>query len=218
MVVHPGAGTGGDTLVHALLAHCAGKLSGVGGVERPGIVHRLDRETSGVIIAAKTDHAHRRLARAFADRETQKEYLALVAGVPDLRSGSILKPIKRHTVHRHRMTVGEGGRPSRTDWTVEKKFGEVAAVLSGDAGDERFFHFSKGPIIPPSCSPHDTCHPHLLTIRMGGADPAARYCRHETFALRDPSSRRPSCRATNRHYQRPPLRRDEGRPACDRLD
>jgi 23S rRNA pseudouridine1911/1915/1917 synthase len=134
MVVHPGAGTGDDTLVHALLAHCAGKLSGIGGVERPGIVHRLDRETSGVIIAAKTDRAHRQLARAFAARETQKEYLALVAGVPALRSGSILKPIRRHAVHRHRMTVGSdadanAGREAHTDWTREEAFGRAAALL-----------------------------------------------------------------------------------------
>ncbi len=132
MIVHPGAGTGGDTLVHALLAHCAGKLSGIGGVERPGIVHRLDRETSGVIVAAKTDRAHRKLARAFAERTTEKEYLALVAGVPDLRSGSILKPIKRHTVHRHRMTIATGpdpGREAHTDWQRMEAFGRLAALL-----------------------------------------------------------------------------------------
>ncbi len=68
MIVHPGAGTGEDTLVHALLAHCAGSLSGVGGVERPGIVHRLDRETSGIILVAKTDQAHRGLAEQFSER------------------------------------------------------------------------------------------------------------------------------------------------------
>jgi 23S rRNA pseudouridine1911/1915/1917 synthase len=131
MVVHPGAGTGDDTLVHALLAHCAGKLSGIGGVERPGIVHRLDRETSGVIVAAKTDRAHRKLSRAFARRETEKEYLALVAGVPALRSGTILKPIGRHTVHRHRMTIApEGtGREAHTDWERERAFGKFAALL-----------------------------------------------------------------------------------------
>ena len=72
MVVHPGAGTGGDTLVHALLAHCAGTLSGIGGVERPGIVHRLDRETSGLILVAKTDAAHRGLAEQFSGRSVRK--------------------------------------------------------------------------------------------------------------------------------------------------
>ena len=76
MVVHPGAGTGGDTLVHALLNHCAGTLSGIGGVERPGIVHRLDRETSGAIVVAKHDTAHRGLSEQFAERDLQKEYLA----------------------------------------------------------------------------------------------------------------------------------------------
>lgn len=130
MVVHPGAGTREDTLVHALLAHCAGSLSGIGGVERPGIVHRLDRETSGVILVAKTDAAHRALARAFASRDVVKEYLALVSGVPHLASGSIRKSIARHQTKRHRMTVvPEGGRPSHTDWRVEKAWAPHAALL-----------------------------------------------------------------------------------------
>ena len=86
MIVHPGAGTGEDTLVHALLAHCKGGLSGIGGVERPGIVHRLDRETSGIILVAKTDKAHRGLAEQFSERALQKEYLALVTGAPKNRS------------------------------------------------------------------------------------------------------------------------------------
>lgn len=131
MVVHPGAGTGDDTLVHALLAHCAGKLSGIGGVERPGIVHRIDRETTGVIVAAKTDRAHRRLSASFANRDLEKEYRALVAGVPALMSGAILKPIARHAVHRHRMTIApEGvGRQAHTDWTRERVFGRLASLV-----------------------------------------------------------------------------------------
>ena len=129
MVVHPGVGTGEDTMVHALLAHCAGELSGIGGVERPGIVHRLDKETSGLLVVAKNDAAHRALADQFASRTLRKEYLALVSGVPKTDSGSIDRSISRHPVHRHRMTTGEGGRPSRTDWTVEKKFGEKAALV-----------------------------------------------------------------------------------------
>src|SRR3954468_8631429 len=96
MVVHPGAATGEDTLVHALLAHCAGSLSGIGGVERPGIVHRLDKETTGVIVVAKNDKAHRALAEQFATRALKKEYLAIVAGVPQLLSGTIDDPISRH--------------------------------------------------------------------------------------------------------------------------
>ncbi len=129
MVVHPGTGTGEDTMVHALLAHCAGELSGIGGVERPGIVHRLDKETTGLLVVAKNDAAHRALADQFASRALQKEYVTLVSGVPKAGSGTIDRAISRHPVHRHRMTVGEGGRPSRTDWTVEKKFGELAALV-----------------------------------------------------------------------------------------
>ncbi len=129
MVVHPGVGTGEDTLVHALLAHCAGSLSGIGGVERPGIVHRLDKETTGVLVVAKTDAAHRALADQFATRALRKEYLALVSGAPKQDSGAINRAISRHPVHRHRMTVGEGGRPARTDWTVEERFGGKAALV-----------------------------------------------------------------------------------------
>ncbi|MDR2674502.1 MAG: RluA family pseudouridine synthase, partial [Opitutaceae bacterium] len=133
MVVHPGAATGGDTLVHALLAHCKGGLSGIGGVERPGIVHRLDRETSGVMLAAKTDAAHRGLSRQFATRALQKEYLALIAGVPSLLSGSIRKPVGRNPRQRHKMTAFEGPHPAardaRTDWEVVEGYGALAALV-----------------------------------------------------------------------------------------
>jgi 23S rRNA pseudouridine1911/1915/1917 synthase len=132
MVVHPGAGTGGDTLVHALLAHCRGGLSGIGGVERPGIVHRLDKDTTGVVIAAKTDAAHRGLSAQFADRSLQKEYLALVGGAPALLSGSIVKAIGRNPRQRHKMAVVEaaaGGRDARTDWTVVERFGPFATLV-----------------------------------------------------------------------------------------
>lgn len=132
MVVHPGAGTGGDTLVHALLGHCAGELSGIGGVERPGIVHRLDRETSGVILVAKTDQAHRGLAELFAERNLEKEYLALVSGVPELLSGIVQKPIGRHPKHRHKMAVVEDetkGRSARTDWEVVERYEKAYSLL-----------------------------------------------------------------------------------------
>ncbi len=132
MIVHPGAGTGEDTLVHALLAHCRGGLSGIGGVERPGIVHRLDRETSGIILVAKTDKAHRGLAEQFSERALQKEYLALVAGAPELMSGSIRKAIGRNKRHRHKMAaveVQEGGRDAHTDWEVVERFGQVATLV-----------------------------------------------------------------------------------------
>ena len=129
MVVHPGVGTGEDTLVHALLAHCAGQLSGIGGVERPGIVHRIDKETTGLIVVAKTDEAHRALSDQFAVRSLVKEYVALVAGLPRAASGTVDSAIARHPVHRHRMTTGEGGRPSKTDWTVLEVFPERAALV-----------------------------------------------------------------------------------------
>jgi 23S rRNA pseudouridine1911/1915/1917 synthase len=132
MVVHPGAATGGDTLVHALLAHCAGSLSGVGGVERPGIVHRLDRETSGVMLVAKSDAAHRGLSEQFSARTLQKEYLAIVTGKTELLSGIVDKPIGRNPQQRHKMAVVEsakGGRTARTDWQVVETFDEVATLV-----------------------------------------------------------------------------------------
>lgn len=132
MIVHPGAATGEDTLVHALLSHCAGSLSGIGGVERPGIVHRLDRETSGIILVAKNDAAHRALSGQFAERSLQKEYLALVAGAPALLSGSIRKNIGRNKQHRHKMAVvesEEGGKEAHTDWQVVEQFGKIATLI-----------------------------------------------------------------------------------------
>lgn len=132
MIVHPGAGTGEDTLVHALLSHCEGELSGIGGVERPGIVHRLDRETSGVMLVAKTDAAHRGLSEQFSERSLEKHYLAIVSGAPSLLSGSIRKPIGRNVQHRHKMAVVEpelGGRDAHTDWQVLEKYGTVAALV-----------------------------------------------------------------------------------------
>ncbi|MSU50329.1 MAG: RluA family pseudouridine synthase [Opitutus sp.] len=129
MVVHPGAATGEDTLVHALLGHCADSLSGIGGVERPGIVHRLDKETTGVIVVAKTDAAHRALADQFATRSLKKFYVALVAGVPPLLSGDINAAISRHPTHRHRMTIGEGGRTAHTAWDRVEAYGDVAALM-----------------------------------------------------------------------------------------
>ncbi len=132
MVVHPGAATGGDTLVHALLSHCAGSLSGVGGVERPGIVHRLDRETSGVMLVAKNDPAHRGLSEQFASRTLQKEYLALMTGKPELLSGIIDKPIGRNQTQRHKMSVADSvknARNARTDWEVVESYGDISTLV-----------------------------------------------------------------------------------------
>ena len=118
LAVHPGAGRPTGSLAAALLHHCSGKLAPGGGPDRPGIVHRLDLETSGILVAAKTDAAHRELSRQFKDRETQKSYLAFVLGRPKGQVGSWEGPIGRHSVHRQKMAVRTKGRPSRTDWKV----------------------------------------------------------------------------------------------------
>ena len=132
MVVHPGAGTRDDTLVHALLAHCAELLSGIGGVERPGIVHRLDRDTSGSFWWPSPTRRTAGSRRSFPGGRLKKEYLALVDGVPRLLSGSIRKPIGRNPRQRHKMAVAEEGQPGRdahTDWEVVENFGNVAALV-----------------------------------------------------------------------------------------
>lgn len=118
IVVHPGAGHDSGTLVHALLHHCRGQLSGIGGEERPGIVHRLDKDTSGCLLVAKTDAAHRALASALKAREFEKTYLAIVRGFPARDSGRLELPIGRHAVHRKRMAVRKDGREAITDWKV----------------------------------------------------------------------------------------------------
>jgi 23S rRNA pseudouridine1911/1915/1917 synthase len=126
MVVHPAAGNWSGTLVNALLHHCTG-LSGIGGEQRPGIVHRLDKDTSGCIAIAKHDAAHQSLSRQFATREVSKIYLAIAAGRFKQPSGSIEAAIGRHPIHRKQMTVLEEGkgRASRTAWRV---LGEIAAA------------------------------------------------------------------------------------------
>ena len=129
MVTHPGSGTGDDTLVHALLHHTGGQLSSVGAPDRPGIVHRLDKETTGLIVVAKTDLAHHKLAAAFAERETYKRYLALVLGVPSRPSGSFKDSIGRHPVIRTRMAAIPNGRTAHTDWTIEERFRDRAALV-----------------------------------------------------------------------------------------
>ncbi len=119
MVVHPAAGNWEGTLVNALLHHCQ-SLSGIGGERRPGIVHRLDKETSGCLVVAKHDAAHRSLARQFAGREITKIYLALCAGQFSAKSGVIEAPIARHPIHRKKMAVAGGtkGRSAKTAWRV----------------------------------------------------------------------------------------------------
>ncbi len=120
LVVHPGAGTRTGTLVNALLKHVH-DLSGIGGVLRPGIVHRLDRGTSGLLVVAKDDETHRALVGQFSSRRVEKEYLALVHGVPRARRGEIVAPIGRHPVDRKKMAVSPSrGREARSTWQLEE--------------------------------------------------------------------------------------------------
>ena len=122
LVVHPAAGHTGGTLVNALLHHCA-DLSGVGGVRRPGIVHRLDKGTSGLIVVAKTDLAHRHLARQFKQRTIDRAYLALVRGSPKAETGKIDAAIGRHPTDRKRFsTRARTARSAVTHWNVEQRF------------------------------------------------------------------------------------------------
>lgn len=121
IVVHPAAGNPDGTLVNALLHHCRGKLSGIGGVERPGIVHRLDKDTSGCLVVAKSDAAHHSLVQQFSERSTmEKLYLAVTVGVPRPERDTIFTHIGRHPVNRQKMAVVNppGGKPAITDYEV----------------------------------------------------------------------------------------------------
>ena len=129
LVVHPGAGVKSGTLVNALLAHC-GDLSGIGGVLRPGIVHRLDKGTSGLLVAAKTDQAHLSLAKQIAQREVTRKYRVIVWGLPEEGSGKIEAPIARHRRHRTKMAVDwQRGKKAITRFSVLERF-SFASYLS----------------------------------------------------------------------------------------
>jgi len=133
MVVHPAPGNPEGTLVNALLAHCGPSLAGIGGVRRPGIVHRLDKNTSGLLVAAKTEAAHRALSHDFALRRVERAYSAVVWGVPVPASGEIVGNIGRSPSNRKKMAVvaEARGRPAVTRYRVERRFGAgtVAAAL-----------------------------------------------------------------------------------------
>ena len=136
LVVHPGAGHAKGTLVNALIAHCGESLSGIGGVARPGIVHRLDKDTSGLMVVAKTDRAHRALAAQFTDHgrtgEMERGYLALVWGAPSRKQGAIDAPIGRHPSSRTKMAVlpkGKG-REAVTHWRLIESFGPKRAPIA----------------------------------------------------------------------------------------
>ena len=130
LVVHPAAGNLDGTLVNALLHHCAGQLSGIGGVARPGIVHRIDKDTSGLLVVAKTDVAHEGLARQFAAHTIDRRYLAIVAGVPRASHGTVDAPLARSATNRKKIAIVEGHRGKRavTHWTRLKALREAALV------------------------------------------------------------------------------------------
>ena len=130
LVVHPAAGNRDGTLVNALLHHCGGSLSGIGGVARPGIVHRIDKDTSGLLVVAKTDVAHERLAKQFAAHSIDRRYLAIVTGVPKAKEGTVDAPLARSAANRKKVAVVEGSRGKRavTHWTRVAALREAALV------------------------------------------------------------------------------------------
>jgi 23S rRNA pseudouridine1911/1915/1917 synthase len=134
LVVHPAPGHASGTLVNALIRHCGASLSGIGGVRRPGIVHRLDKDTSGLLVVAKTDAAHRGLAELFADHgrtgSLEREYLAIVWGGFDATAGKVAAPIGRDPGHRQRMAIAaeERGRHAATHWRLEEALGPASLV------------------------------------------------------------------------------------------
>ena len=131
LVVHPGPGQPDGTLVNALLAHCGDSLSGVGGVKRPGIVHRLDKDTSGLIVVAKNDAAHQSLSAQFADRSIDRSYRAIVWGVPMPPSGRIEGNIGRHPKDRKKMAVvaEPRGKSAATNYRLLQRFGDAASLV-----------------------------------------------------------------------------------------
>ena len=130
LVVHPAAGNFDGTLVNALLHHCGGSLSGIGRVARPGIVHRIDKDTSGLLVVAKTDPAHEGLARQFADHSIDRRYKAIVAGVPRTLQGKIDAPLARSSHDRTKIAIVEASRGRRavTHWKVEQPLRDAALV------------------------------------------------------------------------------------------
>jgi 23S rRNA pseudouridine1911/1915/1917 synthase len=139
LVVHPAAGHETGTLVNALIAHCGASLSGIGGVKRPGIVHRLDKDTTGLMVAAKNDRAHKSLTEQFADHgrtgAMRRGYMAFAWDLPNRARGTVAAPIDRHPFAREKMAVRDSGREAITHWEIQEAFNgrdgkPVAALLA----------------------------------------------------------------------------------------
>jgi 23S rRNA pseudouridine1911/1915/1917 synthase len=130
LVVHPAAGNRDGTLVNALLHHCGGSLSGIGGVARPGIVHRIDKDTSGLLVVAKTDVAHEGLARQFAAHSVGRRYLAIVSGVPKSSQGMVDAPLARSATNRKKIAIVKEGRGKRavTHWKKLEGLRDAALI------------------------------------------------------------------------------------------
>lgn len=129
LVVHPGPGNHDNTLVNALLFHLK-DLSTIGGTIRPGIVHRLDKDTTGLMVIAKNDAAHKQLVEEFSNRRVKKQYQAVVVGKPRKGSDRIEAPLARHRVYRHKMTIDEGGKEAITDYRLEKIYNGRLGLFS----------------------------------------------------------------------------------------
>jgi 23S rRNA pseudouridine1911/1915/1917 synthase len=128
LVVHPAAGNYDGTLVNALLHHCAGNLSGIGGVARPGIVHRIDKDTSGLMVAAKSDRAHEGLARQFADHSIDRRYKAIVGGIPRPSAGTVDAPLARSPQNRKKIAIVAGGKRAVTHYTTLRVLRDATLV------------------------------------------------------------------------------------------
>jgi 23S rRNA pseudouridine1911/1915/1917 synthase len=128
LVVHPAAGNADGTLVNALLHHCAGNLSGIGGVARPGIVHRIDKDTSGLMVAAKTDRAHEGLAKQFHDHSIDRRYKAIVSGRPTPTAGSVDAPLARSPSNRKKIAIVPGGKRAVTHYSTLERLNGAALV------------------------------------------------------------------------------------------
>ena len=153
MVVHPAAGNFDGTLVNALLHHCAGRLSGIGGVARPGIVHRIDKDTSGLLVVAKTDVAHEGLAAQFARHSIDRRYLAIVAGVPVPAAGTIDAPLARSSANRKKIAIVKDGRGKR----AVTRYRIIAAAQRGGVGGMP----ARNRPHPPGAGPHGLDRPSL---------------------------------------------------------